>query len=154
MLPLVPARLLPGSPMVAAQPLSAESVGWPEFATTVSRAYQALPAARRPSTVLLAGNYGEAGAVELFRDRMPLPPAYSGQNSYFGWGPPPESADTVLAVGVDESSLRRWFSSVTPIARIDNGIGLDNQEQGRTVWLCHGRQASWAEIWPSVRRVN
>jgi 4-amino-4-deoxy-L-arabinose transferase-like glycosyltransferase len=154
MLPLLPARLLPGSPMVAVQPLSAESVGWPEFAATVSRTYQALPAAWRPSTVLLAGNYGEAGAVELFRDRMPLPPAYSGQNSYFDWGPPPESADTVLAVGMGESLLRRWFSSVTPVARIDNGIGLDNQEQGRAVWLCHGRQASWAEIWPSVRRVS
>lgn len=150
MLPLVPVRWLPGSPMATVQPITAETVGWPELAATVSAAYRALPPDQRRTTVVLAENYGEAGAVDLFGRRMELPPAYSGQNSYATWGPPPESATTVLAVGFDVRALRDRFGSVRPVARVDNGIGLANTEQGRTVWLCTDRRDTWARLWPGL----
>jgi hypothetical protein len=153
-LPLVPVRDLPGTPMAGVQPITEETVGWPELARTVSDVYRALPPAGRADAIVLAGNYGEAGAVDLFRHRLPLPPAYSGHNSYADWGPPPpDSATPVIALGLDESSLRRWFASMRPVARVDNGIGLDNTEQGRTVWLCTGRTAPWSAIWPRLRRL-
>lgn len=151
MLPLVPARLLPGTPITAVQPISGDSVGWPELAATVSTVYRSLPPDRRAHAVVLTRNYGEAGAVDLFGRRMDLPPAYSGHNSYADWGPPPESATTVVAVGFDEPTLRRWFTSVRPVARLDNGIGLDNPEQGRPVWICDGRRGTWAQLWPQLR---
>jgi Dolichyl-phosphate-mannose-protein mannosyltransferase len=153
MLPVLPARLLPGTPIVAVQPISAESIGWPEFAATVSAAYRSLPADQRADAIVLGNNYGEAGAVDLFRDRLPLPPAYSGHNSYADWGPPPETAATVIAVGFDGPRLRRWFGSVRLAARVDNGIGLANGEQGRPVWICTDRSVSWAQIWPLLRRL-
>jgi hypothetical protein len=43
---------------------------------------------------------------------------------------------------------------VAAAATIDNGVGLDNEEQGRTVWVASGRQEPWSEIWPRVRRLG
>lgn len=156
MLPVLPARLLPGTPIVAIQPISAESIGWPEFTNAVEAAYRTLPPPEQAETVALTRNYGQAGAIDLRRDRDPsaLPPAYSGHNAYYAWGPPPESARTVVAVGVAEPRLREWFGSVHPAGRVDNGIGLDNEEQGRQIWLCRDRRVPWAVIWPSLRRVG
>jgi 4-amino-4-deoxy-L-arabinose transferase-like glycosyltransferase len=152
MLPLVPARMLPGSPIVAVQPIAADTVGWPDVVGTIGAVYRSLPPAQRSSTVVLARNYGEAGAVDLFRrGGDDLPPAYSGHNSYADWGPPPDSATTVIAVGFDEPDLRRSFTSVRFAARMDNGIGLSNLEQGRPVWICTGLRESWAQLWPQLR---
>jgi 4-amino-4-deoxy-L-arabinose transferase-like glycosyltransferase len=153
MLPLLPARSVPGSPIVAVQPLSAESIGWPELAATVSGVYQSLPADERAHAIVLARNYGEAGAIDTFRRHVPLPPAYSGHNSYADWGPPSESADPVIVVGFDEPTLRRMFGSVRLAARLDNGIGLANDEQGRPVWVCRERVRSWSSLWPELRRL-
>ncbi|GLZ45278.1 hypothetical protein Acsp06_14630 [Actinomycetospora sp. NBRC 106375] len=156
MLPLVPARWLPGSPQVAVSPIPAETVGWPEYLDTVGRAYALVPPAERARTVLLGSNYGEAGAVDVLRGRpgVPdLPPAYSGQNSYADWGPPPESATTVVAVGYPEAALRRWFTDLRPVGRIDNAVGVDNEERGAPVWIATGRRDTWAALWPGIRRL-
>ncbi|MEJ2890678.1 ArnT family glycosyltransferase [Actinomycetospora aeridis] len=153
MLPLVPERSLPGSPQVAVSPIPAETVGWPEYLDTVAGVARTLPPA---STIVLASNYGEAGAVEVSRAepaRADLPPAYSGQNSYADWGPPPESATTVVAVGYDEATLRRWFADVRVVARIENEVGVDNEERGAPVAIATGRRDTWAALWPGIRRL-
>ena len=157
MLPIVPARTLPGTPMLAIQPIPAETVGWPEFVATVSGAVRTVPAADRPQTVILTRNYGEAGAIDLYRghpDHADLPPVYSGQNSYADWGPPPASARTVVAVGIDEPRLRRWFTSVRLVAHVDNALGIANEERGTPVWIATGPRTSWDAIWPEVRHVS
>lgn len=156
MLPLIPERALPGSPQVAMSPIPAETVGWPALVATVADASRLVPPGERPHTVVLGSNYGEAGAVDVFRGRpgfADLPPAYSGQNSYADWGPPPESATTVVAVGYDEATLHRWFTDVHLVARIDNEVGLDNDERGKPVWIATGRRGSWAALWPQIRRL-
>jgi hypothetical protein len=153
-LPLVPAEDLHETPIAALNYDAGETVGWPEFAGTVAGVYAALPTHELPHTVFLGGNYGEAGAIDLYSSHVVLPPAYSGHNSYASWGPPPESARTVIAVGFDESVLRRWFGSVTPAARVDNGVDLDNDEQGETIWVCRDRTSSWDEMWPRLQTIG
>ena len=44
----------------------------------VKGVYDALPEADKPNTVLLTGNYGEAGAVDRYGGRYGLPTVYSG----------------------------------------------------------------------------
>ena len=43
----------------------ADMVGWKQQAEAVARVYHGLPADQRAEVVILAGNYGEAGALEL-----------------------------------------------------------------------------------------
>ncbi|SDS32868.1 ArnT family glycosyltransferase [Microlunatus soli] len=154
MLPLLPVRTVPDNPVGDIQPITAETVGWPELADAVAVAYRTVPPERRPQTVALTGNYGEAGAVDLFRRRMDLPPAYSGHNSYAQWGPPPDSVDTVVAIGIEHQRLRRWFGSVRRVTRVDNRLGIDNDEQGAVVWVCTGRRLPWQVIWPEISHLG
>ncbi len=151
MLPLVPVHALASTPVVAVYPDAGETVGWPEFAHTVATVYHGLPA---PGAVLLTRNYGEAGALDRFGPALGLPPAFSGHNSYADWGPPPETPSTVIAVGYRRAELQRWFTTVDEAARIDNGLGLRNSEQGKSVWICRGRLAPWTDLWPQLRHVG
>ncbi|TFV52555.1 glycosyltransferase family 39 protein [Blastococcus sp. TF02A_35] len=150
MLPLLPVDRLGRTPVPDLNYDAAETVGWPRFAATVARARDQLPAGAR--VVVLTGNYGEAGAVDRFAPA--LGPAYSGHNSYGEWGPPPEDAHAAVVVGIPRADLERWFGSVTRAGRIDNGVGLDNEEQGEPVWVATDRQVTWAEIWPELRRLG
>ncbi|MGH3787717.1 MAG: glycosyltransferase family 39 protein [Pseudonocardiaceae bacterium] len=153
-LPLVPVEDLADTPIVDINYDAGETVGWPAFAQTIARVHAGLPAGERAGAVVLARNYGEAGAIDRYRAELDLPPVYSGHNSYWQWGPPPGSAGTTIVVGIDRDRLRHWFGSVELAARIDNGVGLDNYEQGRPVWVCHDRLAPWAQLWPQLRRIG
>jgi hypothetical protein len=154
MLPLVPVQDLAATPIVDINYDAGETVGWPAFARTVAAVHAGLPDAERAASVVLTRNYGEAGAVDHFGPALGLPPAYSGHNSYADWGPPPESATTAVVVGYDGPTLSRWFGDCTQAARIDNGVGLDNDEQGAPVHVCRERTAPWTRLWPELTHVG
>jgi hypothetical protein len=149
-LPVVPVGRLAGTPVPDVNYDAGETVGWPAFAATVARVHRELPDGER--VAVLTGNYGEAGAVDRYLPE--LAPAYSRHNSYWTWGPPPEDATTVISVGIGEEDLRRWFGRVEEAARVDDGVGLDNDEQGEPIWLLRDRRADWSEIWPALRRLG
>jgi hypothetical protein len=150
MLPLVPAEELAGTPIPDIHYDAGETVGWPAFAATLAAVHERVPGGER--VAVLTRNYGEAGAVDRFLPA--LAPAHSGHNAYWDWGPPPAQATTLIVVGWDEERLRQWFGRVELAARIDNGVGLDNDEQGRPVWLVRERLAPWDELWPQLRTLG
>ena len=154
MLPLVPVQHLAATPIVDINYDAGETVGWPAFTRTVARVHGGLPAAERDDAIVLTRNYGQAGAVGRFGAELGLPPAYSGHNSYAEWGPPPETAATTIVIGYERARLEQWFGSVEEAARIDNGVGLDNDEQGTPVWICRDRLAPWAQLWPQLRHLG
>jgi Dolichyl-phosphate-mannose-protein mannosyltransferase len=150
MLPLVPVDELARTPVPDIHYDAGETVGWPEFAATLAAVHAQVPAGER--VAVLTGNYGEAGAVDRFLPA--LAPAHSGHNAYWEWGPPPAEAGTLIVVGLDEADLRRWFGEVQLAARIDNGVGLENDEQGEPVWLVRDRRVPWPQLWPQLREIG
>jgi hypothetical protein len=46
------------------------------------------------------------------------------------------------------------FASCTVRARLDNGVGVDNEEQGLPVAVCHGPSDSWAALWPRLHHLD
>ncbi|MGZ3460042.1 MAG: ArnT family glycosyltransferase, partial [Archangium sp.] len=78
----------------------ADQHGWEELAASVAEVYQRLPPETRAHTALFAQNYGEAGALDWFGPAHGLPPARSGHNNYFLWGPGDEP-ENILVVGGD-----------------------------------------------------
>lgn len=155
MLPLVPVDELGDTPIVDINYDAGETVGWPEFTATVAGVVDSLPAAEQSGVVIVTGNYGEAGAIDRFGPALGLPAAYSGHNAFHLWGPPPDHAnEVVVAVGISRDQLRQHFGSVEAAATIDNGVDLDNDEQGRTVWICRGQLAPWSQSWPAFRHLG
>jgi hypothetical protein len=150
-LPVFPERSLP--PAIAAlNQTDRDSIGWPTYVHQVAQVYQALPAADRAVAVLVAGNYGEAGALARFGPDHQLPTVYSGQNELYRFGPPPDSATVVVVVGLDNVS--DFFASCQTVATLDNGVGVDNEEQGRPIAVCRGPKESWRSLWPRFQHYD
>lgn len=148
-LPVLPVSLLRDTPIVALNYDAGETVGWPAFVAEMAVAYRSVPPAQRAHTILLASNYGEAGAVDRFGPADGLPAAFSGHNGFWYWGPPRASAATALVIGYDRDQLG-FCRSVRLAARLDNHLGVQDDEQGAAVWICQPSR-SWAAIWPSQR---
>jgi hypothetical protein len=158
-LPVFPA----GSPGykvgIGPNPDMGETVGWNGYIHTVSTVAAAIPAEQVPHTIVLASNYGEAGALYLARrgdhPAADLPPVYSGHNAFWAWGPPPESATDAIVVGdFSATQLRSWYATCTLRARLRSPRGVDNDEAGEPVRWCTGRTASWTHLWPQVKTLG
>ena len=154
MLPVVPVGSLGATPIVDINYDAGETVGWPALARTVAGVHRSLSIAEQDASTVLTRNYGQAGAVDRYGSELGLPRAYSGHNSYAEWGPPPESVAVTIVVGYDRSTLRTWFGSVEEVAQVDNGVDLDNDEQGTPIWVCRDRLAPWSVTWPDVRHLG
>jgi hypothetical protein len=146
-LPVVPVDRFGGSLVADANYDLGEQIGWPAFVEQVG----AVVEQQDGEVALLTRNYGEAGAIDRYGAPYGLPPAHSGDMGYWHWGPPPESADVVVAVGFDRATLDRAFADVRLAARIDNGLGVDNDEQGAPIWVCARRVAPWDDLWEGFR---
>ncbi|WP_433683279.1 hypothetical protein [Nocardia sp. CA-119907] len=71
-----------------------------------------------------------------------------------GGGPPGDTATAVIAVGLDHDQLTRYFADVEPVGRIDNGLGIDNDEQGRPLFVCREPRVPWSELWPQAEHLG
>jgi hypothetical protein len=148
-LPFLPVTAVGGTPIPAVNQAVRDQIGWPQYVAQVRTAYRTVPPVRRPATVVLAENYGEAGAVARYGSG--LPPVYSGHNALYFLARPPASATAVVAIGFDPSFLSAQFSACRRAGTLDNGLGVDNEEQGRAIEVCSGPRRPWPQLWPSFR---
>jgi len=152
-LPILPLAQYAESTLPATVPDVANTVGWPEFVKTVENVVSALPADERAHAVILTNDYSEASPLILLGHG--LPPIYSGHNAYWAWGPPPADRTIVIHVGDwRPADWSQYLVGCRVVASIDNGVGLDNAEQGEPVSLCTGLTAPWNAIWASLRTIS
>ena len=153
-LPLLPETSLQGSFVMAVNPDLGETVGWPAFANTVAEAWHAIPAPERAHTAIFTSNYGEAGAIDLLGASRGLPRAFSGHNGFSEWGEPPLTDTSALVIGYDgPADAAPDFTRCRKLEAIDNAVGLDNDEQGLPVLLCHVSEP-WSRLWPKLTHLG
>jgi 4-amino-4-deoxy-L-arabinose transferase-like glycosyltransferase len=150
-LPLVPVEDLGGTPIAGLNQTVGDTVGWPAYVREVAAAYRGVPAAQRATTVIVASNYGEAGAIDRYGPSLGLPGVYSGQNQLYFQGRPPDSATAAVVVGGQVDDARRLFGSCRPAGHLDNGVDVDNEEQGEPIAVCRGPIGGWATVWPRFK---
>ena len=139
---------------VAALPQDyADMLGWEEQVAAVARVYHALPPEQRARAVLVAENYGEAGALDFFGPRHGLPPAVSAAGSYWFFGPGDKPGEVVVAVGVQRETLQRFFRSVTLAARVTHPWAVA-EERDVPVFVCTSPEQSLQTVWPSLAGQN
>jgi hypothetical protein len=149
-LPLLPERSLQGSLTMKLNPDLGENVGWHRFIATVATAWGGIPAGERAHTAIFAATYHEAGAVDVLGGADGLPHAYSAHNGFSEWGEPPPSATHAFLLGYQNAGdAAPYFENCQTLATINNGVGLDNNEQGLPVQLCRPT-ASWQRLWPHL----
>jgi 4-amino-4-deoxy-L-arabinose transferase-like glycosyltransferase len=152
-LAVLPARWL--GPVLVVNPDAGETVGWPALTRDVAQVWAGLDAAEQARAVILAANYGEAGAIQRYGPRYGLPVPYSGHNAYAEWAVPPDSATTAVVIGYSDSRrLGRLFARCTLAGRVDNTQGVDNDEQGGPIWVCRQPLRPWSLAWADVRHLG
>ncbi len=130
-----------------------ETVGWPELVDQVSAILESIPADQRDQVAIFTGSYGEAGAVDVLGAERGLPPASSGHNTYWLWGPPPEHS-SVIGVGEVGDVLRPICPDLTQVDTITNPWGVENEEYGLPLLLCASPTGQLADVWDDVRHYN
>ena len=132
-----------------------EQIGWPELVETVAGIYAALPAEEKAQAGILAGNYGEAGAINLYGPAYGLPPVISGVNSHWlrGYGDP--APQTLIVVGLDAQAYY-LFESCKTAGLITNRYGVRNEEtrDHPLILLCRGPRKPWPELWKLLRSLG
>jgi 4-amino-4-deoxy-L-arabinose transferase-like glycosyltransferase len=131
----------------------ADMLGWPEIAARVDVILDSLPRATRAEAVLIAGNYGEAGALEFYGPALQLPPVVSTAGSYWFFGPGNLPGTTAVAVGIPLPQLRHFFRRVTPLGRIRHEwtTWVVDEERDVVVALCEDPVLTLQDVWPSLR---
>ncbi len=126
-----------------------EEVGWPEMVKTVADIRDTVPLEERSRLGILAGNYGEAGAINVYGPAYNLPRAISGIDSFWLWGygdPPPE---TVIVLGLDTSYAHSLFETCTFAGTNANPYGIQNEESQYhpSILLCRHLRQPWEQFW-------
>ncbi|MBP2706655.1 glycosyltransferase family 39 protein [Microbispora sp. RL4-1S] len=150
-LPVIPESSLASTPVPAVNETAREAVGMRGIAQQVANVVRALPAQDRAGAVVLADNYGEAGALDRWSGEFGLPRIYSSQNELWWWGPPPEGTRVVVAVGFPLTGMSRVFGQCAHAATVQGVIG---EEEGRSVIVCRDPRLSWPELWPRMRHYD
>ncbi len=148
-LPIIPVGSVGGTAVPGINLLAQDSIGWPAYVRQVTEVYDALPDGDHAA--VFTSNYGEAGAIAHFRPDVPV---YSAQNALFDQARPPESVTTVVVVGGQYPQVRRMFDHCSVRARLDNEVGVDNEEQGLPIAVCTGPTAPWSRLWPRLRHLD
>ncbi len=128
----------------------ADMFGWEGLARDVSAVYQSLPAEERPKAVVFTRNYGEAGALEYYTGKYPLPKVISTHNSFWFWGYPKEGVGTVIILGGNVEDHQKGCSEVTQAA-VHSCRYCMPYENDLPIFVCRGLRVSLAEVWKAER---
>ncbi len=131
----------------------ADRQGWEEMVDAIGKVYQELPQVDQAKCVIIAGNYGEAGAIDYFGKKYDLPKAISSHNSYFLWGPGDKNGEIAISVGSSRNSLDKVFDNVQQATMIVHPLSMP-YESNLPVYLCRQPKITLKEIWPQVKNYN
>jgi dolichyl-phosphate-mannose-protein mannosyltransferase len=128
----------------------ADMQGWEELARDVSAAYLTIPEKERKTTVALVGNYGEAGALDLYTAKIELPRVISNHNSYWFWGVGPIPITTFIRLGGKREDYLKTYDSVTA-AGVHHAPHAMPYEDELGIFIVRGRHTPIEKAWPELK---
>ena len=132
--------------------LYADMFGWENMAQQIAHVYHDVPLAEQPDCAIMAGNYGEAGAIDHYGPQLGLPKAISGHNSYYYWGPRSYTGSCVILFGERADQYKRYFGESQLVATItDPHAGV--AERDVHVYLCRKPSGPLATLWPHFKLI-
>jgi hypothetical protein len=131
----------------------ADMIGWPERVALVAHVFDSLPPEKRAQAVLIGENYGEAGAIDFYGQRLGLPPAVSAAGSYWFFGPGDKPGNVVITLGVSREDLEKFCGTATAAGRITNDWTVE-EEQDVSVYVCEHPNVTLQALWPTLAGRN
>lgn len=134
------------------QQIFGDQFGWQELAEKTAGVYNSLPPEDRAKAGILAGNYGEAGAIDFFGGRYGLPKAISGHQSYFVWGPGDYTGEVLILLGARKEEAEKYCESVEEKTEINHPYS-PSYEKYRII-VCRQTRKPLPEIWQKLKFWN
>src|ERR1700742_243553 len=117
------------------------------------RSPRSITARRRriKSAAILVSHYGQAAAIDVYGKADGLPPALSGHNQYWLWGPRGYDGSLIIIVGSDPERWRRGCGSLDIVDKTDSPFAMP-YENGRPIFICRNSRLPLAKLWDRLKR--
>jgi len=145
---------LPDEAAAVGAPLTqvySDELGWRALEQSVAAAYRALPPDDRRRAAIIASNYGEAAAIDVYGRADHLPPALSGQDQYYFWGPRGYDGSVLIHINGDLDRWRRFCASMDVVGQFGAPYVMP-YETGRPIFVCRGLPVGLDAAWPRFKR--
>src|SRR5580693_2635708 len=128
----------------------ADQFGWEEIVAETALAWNRIPVEEQKDCGIFAQDYGQAGAIDFMGGHYGLPPALSGDRTYFLWGPRGYSGNCLIVLGDRRERLEELFNHVEYVGTSsDNPYALETEI---SVNICRGpRFGTLAQLWPKLK---
>jgi hypothetical protein len=130
----------------------ADQFGWEQMVGSVAHVYHHLHPEDEKRAAIFCQNYGEAGAIDFFGPKLGLPPAISGHQNYFLWGPRDWTGEVILVLDTNDDDERKLFASVQDLGQIVSSPWAMPFERRTHIFLCRDLKVSVQEFWPRVKK--
>jgi 4-amino-4-deoxy-L-arabinose transferase-like glycosyltransferase len=125
--------------------------GWEELMEAVEAAHATLSEEERTGTAVFGSWFGDTGAVNFFGREVGLPPAISGHNNYWIWGPREFSGDVMIVIAPSDSQLVELFERVDRVAGVGCRYCMPDTSR-LSVYVCRGLRQRLPEVWPRLKQ--
>ena len=130
-----------------------DEFGWRDLEAQVANIYRSLSPADRQRFAILASNYGEAAAIDVYGRKDALPAALSGQNQYFVWGPHRHDGSLILLINANPEHWRRMCRSLARVGSFGADFAMP-YENDRPILLCRDLSYDLTTNWGSFQRYD
>ena len=151
-LPVLPTQQMIDSQIWQIRKDYGDMIGWPELSQQVTTVYQQLPASDPASVMILASNYGQAGALDFYGRNLPT--VVTPHLTYYYWAPPQMAPSTVIVVGYPRDYLAQFFGDIEEAGTIGNAYGIQNEEFGKSIWVCRNPKMTLRQAWPELKALD
>ena len=128
-----------------------DEFGWRELEQKVAAVYRGLSPEDQRRAAILVSHYGQAAAVDVYGKADGLPPALSGHNQYWLWGPRGYDGSLIIHVGGDPERWRRGCASLEIVDKTDSPFAMP-YENGRPIFICRNLRPSLTSLWDRLKR--
>jgi len=118
----------------------------------VAAVYKSLPPDDRSRAAILALDYGEAAAIDVYGRADGLPPAISGQLQYYLWGTRGYDGSVILQINGDPDRLAGACEKSEVVAQF--GAPFTMPYENGPIIVCHGLRAPLEQVWYRFKRMH
>lgn len=128
-----------------------DQFGWNEIVAETAVAWNQLSPGERHDCGIFAQDYGQAGAIDFLGRKYGLPPALSGHQTWWIWGPRGYSGNCLIVLDDRDQRLHQLFDSVQYVGTsAANPYALEKEIP---VFICRGAKfGDLDRVWPKLKR--
>ncbi|MEO8446139.1 MAG: glycosyltransferase family 39 protein [bacterium] len=131
----------------------ADMHGWEEMAKNVSNVYLTLSEEDKKRALVYGQNYGEASAINFYRNKYPLPEAVSNHNSYWLWMDKEINDPVFIIIGGEKEDNTDFFEYVEQAGMHSAQYPMP-YENDLKIFVARKMKGNMKKIWDRIKNYD